>query len=156
MNKNFLTRIISFVLAAMMILTSLPINTFAEADEPNTGNTEKKTMNYDETPIGKEQINGGLEVKVAKPGANEKAEDFIKNPDMPKLYTLRADYKVQRGDNEIISYQPYIVTVGDYDYKYTDQKGVEQKVLSDAEKAKINILIFRSLMDIVRRLRDFM
>ena len=138
MNKNFLTRIISFVLAAMMILTSLPINTFAEADEPNTGNTEKKTMNYDETPIGKEQINGGLEVKVAKPGANEKAEDFIKNPDMPKLYTLRADYKVQRGDNEIISYQPYIVTVGDYDYKYTDQKGVEQKVLSDAEKAKIN------------------
>ena len=138
MNKNFLTRIISFVLAAMMILTSLPINTFAEADEPNTGNTEKKTMNYDETPIGKEQINGGLKVKVAKPADGKTAKELVKNPDMPKLYTLRADYKVQRGDNEIISYQPYIVTVGDYDYKYTDQKGVEQKVLSDAEKAKIN------------------
>ena len=138
MNKNFLTRIISFVLAAMMILTSLPINTFAEADEPNTGNTEKKTMNYDNTPIGKEQINGDLEVKVAKPADGKTAKELVKNPDMPKLYTLRADYKVQRGDNEIISYQPYIVTVGDYDYKYTDQKGVEQKVLSDAEKAKIN------------------
>ena len=138
MNKNFLTRIISFVLAAMMILTSLPINTFAEAGEPNTGNTEKKTMNYDNTPIGKEQINGGLEVKVAKPADGKTAKELVKNPDMPKLYTLRADYKVQRGDNEIISYQPYIVTVGDYDYKYTDQKGVEQKVLSDAEKAKIN------------------
>ena len=138
MNKNFLTRIISFVLAAMMILTSLPINTFAEADEPNTGNTEKKTMNYDKTPIGKEQINGDLEVKVAKPADGKTAKELVKNPDMPKLYTLRADYKVQRGDNEIISYQPYIVTVGDYDYKYTDQKGVEQKVLSDAEKAKIN------------------
>ena len=138
MNKNFLTRIISFVLAAMMILTSLPINTFAEADEPNTGNTEKKTMNYDNTPIGKEQINGDLKVKVAKPEDEQTAEDLVENPKMPKLYTLRADYKVQRGDNEIISYQPYIVTVGDYDYKYTDQKGVEQKVLSDAEKAKIN------------------
>ncbi len=138
MNKNFLTRIISFVLAAMMILTSLPINTFAETGEPNTGNTEKKTINYDETPIGKEQINGDLEVKVAKPEDEQTAEDLVENPKMPKLYTLRADYKVQRGDNEIISYQPYIVTVGDYDYKYTDQKGVEQKVLSDAEKAKIN------------------
>ncbi len=138
MNKNFLKRIISFVLAAMMILTSLPINTFAETGEPNTGNTEKKTMNYDETPIGKEQINGGLKVKVAKPADGKTAKELVKNPDMPKLYTLRADYKVQRGDNEIISYQPYIVTVGDYDYKYTDQKGVEQKVLSDAEKAKIN------------------
>lgn len=138
MNKNFLTRIISFVLAAMMILTSLPINTFAKAGGPNTGNTENKTMNYDETPIGKEQINGDLEVKVAKPEDEQTAEDLVENPKMPKLYTLRADYKVQRGDNEIISYQPYIVTVGDYDYKYTDQKGVEQKVLSDAEKAKIN------------------
>ena len=138
MNKNFLMRIISFVLAAMMILTSLPINTFAETGEPNTGNTEKKTINYDETPIGKEQINGDLEVKVAKPEDEQTAEDLVENPKMPKLYTLRADYKVQRGDNEIISYQPYIVTVGDYDYKYTDQKGVEQKVLSDAEKAKIN------------------
>nr|WP_311444623.1 InlB B-repeat-containing protein [Ezakiella coagulans] len=139
MNKNFLTRIISFVLAAMMILTSLPINTFAEADEPNTGNTEKKTMNYDNTPIGKEQINGDLEVKVAKPGANEKAEDFIKNPDMPKLYTIRADYKVKRGDDLVINYQPYIVTVGDIDYTYTDQFGNKNmRVLTEEEKVKIN------------------
>ena len=147
MNKNFLMRIISFVLAAMMILTSLPINTFAKAGEPNTGTTEKKTKNYDKTPIGKEQINGDLEVKVAKPADGKTAKELVKNPDMPKLYTLRADYKVQRGDNEIISYQPYIVTVGDYDYKYTDQKGVEQKVLSDAEKAKINKDIYLPGLD---------
>ena len=78
MNKNFLTRIISFVLAAMMILTSLPINTFAETGEPNTGNTEKKTMNYDKTPIGKEQINGDLEVKVAKPADGKTAKELSK------------------------------------------------------------------------------
>lgn len=112
MNKNFLTRIISFVLAAMMILTSLPINTFAEAGEPNTGNTEKKTMNYDNTPIGKEQINGGLEVNVAKLKEGEKAAEFIAEPKKPDLHTVRVDYKVKRGDDLVINYQPYIATVG--------------------------------------------
>ena len=96
-----------------MIFTSLPVSLFAETGEPNTGNTEKKTMNYDKTPIGKDQINGKLPVKVAKPEDGQTAGNLIKNPDMPELYTLRADYKVQRGDNEIISYQPYIVTVGE-------------------------------------------
>ena len=82
---------------------------------------------------------GSSEVKVAKPGANEKAEDFIKNPDMPKLYTIRADYKVKRGDDLVINYQPYIVTVGDIDYTYTDQFGNKNmRVLTEEEKVKIN------------------
>ena len=89
-----------------MIFTSLPVSLFAEADKP-------KPVSYDTTAIGKEQINGKLPVKVAKPEEGQTAEDLVKNPKMPELYTLRADYKVQRGDNEIISYQPYIVTVGE-------------------------------------------
>lgn len=112
MNKNFLTRMISFVLAAMMILTSLPINTFAKAGGPNTGNTEKKTMNYDETPIGKEQINGDLEVNVAKLKDGETAAEFIAEPKKPDLHTVCVDYKVKRGDDLVINYQPYIATVG--------------------------------------------
>ena len=106
MNTKYFKSIISFVLAVMMIFTSLPVSLFAEADEP-------KSISYDTTAIGKEQINGKLPVKVAKPEDGQTAEDLVENPDMPKLYTLRADYKVQRGDNEIISYQPYIVTVGE-------------------------------------------
>ena len=91
MNKNFLMRIISFVLAAMMILTSLPINTFAETGAAaSQGASDQKGKNYDIVPMDKDYING-LGVKVAKPGANEKAEDFIKNPDQPKIYTLRTD-----------------------------------------------------------------
>lgn len=58
---------------------------------------------------------------------------------MPKLYTMRADYKLPRNDEEIIGYQPYIATVGDDEYTYTDFEGnEEQKVLTEAEKSKIN------------------
>lgn len=46
-----------------------------------------------------------------KPG--EKAEDLITNPDQPKIYTLRTDYKVQNGDKYRINYQPYIASVGE-------------------------------------------
>ena len=106
MNTKYLKSIISFVLAVMMIFTSLPISLFAEADKP-------EPISYDTTAIGKDQINGKLPVKVAKPEEGQTAEDLVENPKMPELYTLRADYKVQRGDNEIISYQPYIVTVGE-------------------------------------------
>ena len=117
MNTKFSRSLISFVLAIMMIFTSLPISTFAEPDKP-------EPISYDTTAIGKEQINGKLPVKVAKPEAGKTAGDLIKNPDQPAIYTLRADYKVQRGDNEIISYQPYVATVGEN--------------ASDEEKAKID------------------
>lgn len=58
---------------------------------------------------------------------------------MPKLYTMRADYKLPRNDEEVIGYQPYIATVGDDEYTYTDFEGNEgQKVLTGEEKSKIN------------------
>lgn len=106
MNTKYFKSIISFVLAVMMIFTSLPVSLFAEADEP-------KPISYDTTAIGKDQINGKLPVKVAKPEDGQTAGNLIKNPKMPELYTIRADYKVKRGDDLVINYQPYIVTVGE-------------------------------------------
>ena len=115
MNTKYFKSIISFVLAVMMIFTSLPVSLFAEADKP-------KPKSYDTTAIGKEQINGKLPVKVAKPEGT--AKDLVKNPAQPELYTIRADYKVKRGDDLVINYQPYIVTVG--------------QNASPEEKAKVN------------------
>ena len=122
--KKFLT----LVLAVMMIVTSLPVGLLAKTD-----------YNYDNLDSNKSDIvNGKLPVEVAKPKNGETAEDLIKNPDMPKLYTMRADYKLPRNDEEVVGYQPYIATVGDDEYTYTDLDGNEgQKVLTGEEKSKI-------------------
>ena len=119
--KKFLT----LVLVAMMLITSVPVNVFAES------------KNYDKTAIASVQDLNKTPLTVAQTNGKP-AEDIIKNPDMPKLYTMRADYKVPRNDEEVIAYQPYIATVGDDEYTYTDLDGNEgQKVLTDEEKSKI-------------------
>ena len=119
--KKFLT----LVLAAMMLITSVPVNVFAES------------KNYDKTAITSVQDLNIKPLTVAQT-KGKPAEDIIKNPDMPNLYTMRADYKVPRNDEEVIAYQPYIATVGDDEYTYTDLEGNEgQKVLTDEEKYKI-------------------
>ena len=119
--KKFLT----LVLVAMMIVTSLPVNVFAV------------DYNYDKTAITSVQDLNKKPLTVAQ-AMGKPAEDIIKNPDMPKLYTMRADYKVPRNDEEDIAYQPYIATVGDEDYTYTDLDGnAGNKVLTDEEKDKI-------------------
>ena len=119
--KKFLT----LVLVAMMLITSVPVNVLAES------------KNYDKTAIASVQDLNKTPLTVAQTNGKP-AKDIIKNPDMPKLYTMRADYKVPRNDEEVIAYQPYIATVGDEDYTYADLDGNEgQKVLTDEEKSKI-------------------
>lgn len=66
-------------------------------------------------------INNKTPVMVAKPEGT--AADLIKNPDQPAIYTLRTDYKVQRGEKYQVDYQPYVASVG--------------ADASDAEKAKV-------------------
>ena len=138
MNKNFLTRIISFVLAAMMILTSLPINTFAEPVANGNQTDSKFEIKYDNGSIVRKEdyINETKNLPVV-PKKTENAKKFVANPDMPKLYTVHSDFKVQRGDDLVISFQPYIATAGDDVYEYTDQNGDKQKVLSYTEKSRI-------------------
>ena len=127
MVKNFkFKQVLTFTLAVMMAFTSLPINVFAE------------DYNYDQTAITSVQDLNKTPLTVAQ-AMGKPAEEIIKNPAMPKLYTMRADYKLPRNDEEVIGYQPYIATVGDDEYTYTDLDGNEnQKVLTEAEKSKIN------------------
>lgn len=96
--RKFLT----LVLAAMMLVTSLPVGLLAETD-----------YNYDNLDSNKSDIvNGKLPVEVAKPKNGETAEDLIKNPEMPEIYTLRTDYMVKKNGDWKINYQPYVVSVG--------------------------------------------
>ena len=116
---------ISFVLAAMMILTSLPINTFAEPVANGNQTDSKFEIKYDNGSIVRKEdyINETKNLPVV-PKKTDNAGSLIKNPDMPKLYTVHSDFKVQRGDDLVVSYQPYIATAG--------------AAISQDEKDKIN------------------
>ena len=104
-------RIMTFILALLM-LCSIPLQAFAE-------------VNYDNLDGDKAKIINELKpVKPAKPEAGKTAEDLIKNPEQPAIYTLRTDYKVQRGDKYEVNYQPYIASVGE--------------AATEEEKAKVN------------------
>ena len=96
-----------------MILTSMPVHLLAANDyHNNLSNNKSKIINDNKTPV-----------KVAKPEAGKTAADLILNPEQPAIYTLRTDYKVQRGEKYDVNYQPYVASVG--------------ADASDAEKAKV-------------------
>ena len=94
-----------------MILTSMPVHLLAAYDYKDLSNDKSKIINKIEP------------VEVAKPGT-ETAEDFVKNPDQPNIYTLRTDFKAEKGEGYKVNYQPYVASVG--------------QDANDAEKAKVN------------------
>lgn len=107
-------RILTFIMVMMMLVTSLPVSVLAE------GETKLEPIRY---------LNDNVEnlpVNVYKPDlSNGKTSgDYIKDPEMAELYTARRDFKVRRGEEFVINYEPYIATVG--------------KDATDEEKAKIN------------------
>ena len=113
--KNYLKRTTTFFLALLMLL-SVPLQAFAEINGAgsNENNSKQKEINYDETPIVKERYINKAELPVIPAKAKDKpAKEYVANPQEPKLYNIKFDYKVQRGDDQIIAYQPYIATVGE-------------------------------------------
>lgn len=99
--ENYLKRTMTFFLALLMLL-SVPLQAFAQVkvDHKNIAGDKAKFVNK-LTPV-----------QIAKPDEGKTAEDLIKNPDQPAIYTLRTDYKVQRGEKYEVNYQPYIASVG--------------------------------------------
>lgn len=53
-----------------------------------------------------------LEAQPVKVLDGQKAEELVKNPAQPDIYTLRSDYIVPRYGEEVTNYQPYVATVG--------------------------------------------
>lgn len=85
----------------IMILTSMPVHLLAAGVDYNN-------LSKNKTQI----VNNKLPVEVAKPEKDKTATNLIENPTQPKIYTLRTDYKVQRGEKYEVNYQPYIASVG--------------------------------------------
>lgn len=53
-----------------------------------------------------------LKVEPVKLPEGKTAEEYLKNPAQPDIYTLRSDFKVERNGKYDINYQPYVATVG--------------------------------------------
>ena len=53
-----------------------------------------------------------LKVEPVKLPEGKTAEEYLKNPEQPDIYTLRSDFKVERNGKYDINYQPYVATVG--------------------------------------------
>ncbi|ERT63223.1 Rib/alpha-like domain-containing protein [Peptoniphilus sp. BV3AC2] len=121
-------RALTLFLAIVMILTSLPLDVLAQGGQDNP--TDKK-INYDENPISDSGFKEGyinnkdIDVKVAKP--KNGSQKFIEGPDIPDIYTMRAEYRIQRGDSRINNYQPYEASVG-ASIKEEDKKKIEQTI----------------------------
>lgn len=79
---------------------------------------------YDSFKRKSEYVNTLDPIKPVKLEEGQSAEDLIKNPKQPDIYTLRKDYKIQENYKYRINYQPYVASVGED--------------ASQEEKAKIN------------------
>ena len=108
--KNHLKNLCIWVLVLTMILPG-PMTIFAQ-------------VNYQDLDRDKDSIINGKAVNPAKLENGQTAEKLIGNPKQPAIYTLRTDYKVQRGDKYVVDYQPYIASVGE--------------AATQAEKDKVN------------------
>lgn len=126
MKKNFIfKRVLTLVLAVMMLVTAMPVGVLADPAATGNQSDGKFELKYDNGTIVRKEdyINETKNLPVV-PKKTDKAVDLVTNPKMPKLYTVHSDFKVQRGDDLVISYQPYIATAGE--------------AISQGEKDKIN------------------
>ena len=126
MKTNFtIKRALTLVLAVMMLVTAMPVGVLAE---PGAAGTEDYKYLADDYSITyKVKIEDKIKDKIIRkadyinkvdnlpiePIKTEDAKTLITNPEQPDRYTVRADFKVERGDDYVISYQPYIATVGE-------------------------------------------
>ena len=122
-------RLLTLVLVVMMLVTTVPVSLFAE---PGAGGTQDDSkfladdysITYNDKIIRKADYINKVDNLPIEPVKTKNAETLITNPAQPDRYTVRADFKVERGDDYVISYQPYIATVG--------------AAASDEEKAKVD------------------
>ena len=108
--KRLMKQLCLWTLILTMVLSG-PASAFAQ-------------VNHADLTKDRAEIINKKPVTPAKPAEGQTAADLIKNPDQPAIYTLRTDYKVQKGEKYEIDYQPYIASVG--------------AAATDAEKAKVN------------------
>ena len=111
--RKEIKRFICFFMMMIMVLTSMPVHLLA------AGSAYTNVSN-----VNQNDVLNKIPVDIAKPEAGSTATDLIKNPEQPKIYTLRTDYKVYKNGENKINYQPYVASVGEK--------------ATDAQTAKVN------------------
>lgn len=133
MKKNFIfKRVLTLVLAVMMLVTAAPVNLLAEPGGASGSKKPYEIVFDDKSVVRMEDYlnksdKDGLAINPAKLEKGQTAAELIKNPAQPDIYTIRADYKVKRGNDYVINYQPYIVSVGENIPK-TDQDKIQRDI----------------------------
>ena len=108
--KHLMKQLCLWTLILAMVLSG-PASAFAQ-------------VNHADLSKDRDEIINEKSVTPAKLEEGQTAADLIKNPKQPAIYTLRTDYKVQRGEKYVVDYQPYIASVGE--------------AATQAEKDKVN------------------
>ena len=108
--KRLMKQLCLWTLILAMVLSG-PASAFAQ-------------VNHADLSKDRDEIINEKSVTPAKLEEGQTAAELIKNPEQPAIYTLRTDYKVQRGEKYVVDYQPYIASVGE--------------AATQAEKDKVN------------------
>ena len=96
--KELFKRWMSGLLALIMLITAFPLQAIAAQ------------LNYDD--IGGQKSAYINNIDPVTPAKTDNATDYIKEPEMPEIYTLRSDYLVQKDHKWKVNYQPYVASVG--------------------------------------------
>lgn len=96
--KHLMKQLCLWTLILTMVLSG-PASAFAQVNHADLTKDRAEIIN--EKPVTPAKLEDG-----------QTAAELIKNPDQPAIYTLRTDYKVQKGEKYEIDYQPYIASVG--------------------------------------------
>ena len=146
--KRFFIRSLSFLLGVAMLLTAMPIQSSAspayieEMQNSLLRQGSGSGFNYDAIPEEKSKFINQKPVSDPAdlgddPATKEEANEQIKNARMPNTYHIKVQYMAVKDGEEVPIFQPYEATVGDEEYRYTDNRGTEQPVMSEAEESKI-------------------
>lgn len=108
---------------ALLIATTMMVSNIAPAfASDDTTNDDKYEYNYQNLAKDKDKIiNEKTPVSIGRP---DKSEDYVKEKPLPAIYTLRTDFKAEKGEKYSVNYQPYVASVG--------------ANATEGEKAKVN------------------
>ena len=89
------------LLAVIMLITAFPLQAIAAKLDYDDLANQKSTYINKVDPVTPAVLDG-----------TKSARDYIKDPEMPEIYTLRTDYLVKKNGDWKINYQPYVASVG--------------------------------------------
>lgn len=101
MLKGFFKKGLCGLLAVIMLITAFPLQAIAANLDYDDLANEKSTYINNVKPVTPAVLDG-----------TKSAKEYIKDPEMPEIYTLYSDYLVKKDNIWNVNYQPYVASVG--------------------------------------------